>query len=52
MKLKAVVSHLLFASAGMLSRLQACPLVVQQIPIRTELDQQIGDDPQKGLPGI
>lgn len=52
MKLKAVVSYLLFASAGMLSRLQACPLVAQKIPIRTDFDQQIGDDPRKGLPGL
>jgi len=52
MKLKAVVSHLLFASAGMLSRLQARPLVAQKIPIRTDFDQQIGHESPKGLPGI
>jgi len=34
MKLKAVVSHLLSAFAGVLFRLQASPLAVQKITIK------------------
>ncbi len=52
MKLKDVVSHLLYVFADATFRLQASPLVVQKIPIKIDIDQQIGDDSKKGPPGI
>ena len=51
MKLKEVVSHLLFAFAGILFIVQANSLVVQKITLKTEIDPQLGDDYGKGPPG-
>lgn len=52
MKLKAVVSHLLFAISGVLFRLQASPLAVQKITIKIDIGPHIGGDFQKGPPEI
>ncbi len=52
MKLKAVVSHLLFPFAGVIFRLQASPLAVQKFTLKIDIDPQIGDDSKKGPPGI
>ena len=52
MKLKEVVLHLLFASAGVLFMMQANSLVAQKFTIITATDPQIGDDSRKGPPGI
>ena len=52
MKLKAFVSHLLFAFADVIFRLQANPLVVQKITIKIGIDLQIGNDSKKGPPRI
>ncbi len=52
MKLKEVVSHLLFAFAGVLFMLQANSLVAQKITLKIDTDPQIGDDSGKGPPGI
>ena len=52
MKLKEVVSHLLFAFAGVLFMLQANSPAVQKITLKTDIDPQIGDESRKGPPGI
>ena len=52
MKLKEVVSHLLFAFAGVLFMVQANSLSVQKIALKIDIDPQIGDDSGKGPPGI
>ncbi len=52
MKLKEVVSHLLFAFAGVLILLQANSLVTHKITLKIAIDPQIGDDSGKGPPGI
>lgn len=52
MKLKAVISHMLFAFAGVIFRLQASQLVVQKFTIKIDIDPQIGDDSKMGPPGI
>jgi len=52
MKLKEVVSHLLFAFAGVLFMLQANSLEVQKNTIKIALDPQIGDDSCNGPPGV
>jgi hypothetical protein len=51
MKLKAVVSHMLFAFADATFRLQTSQLVVQKFTIKIDIDPQIGDDSKKGPPG-
>jgi hypothetical protein len=48
MKLIVVVSLLIFV----ISHLQASPLGVQKFTIKTGIDRHIGDDSQKGPPGI
>ena len=50
MKLKEVVSHLLFAVAGILFMLQANSVAVQKITLKSDIDPQIGDDSRKGPP--
>ena len=50
MKLKEVVSHLLFAFAGILFMLQANSVAVQKITLKSDIDLQIGDDSRKGPP--
>ena len=52
MKLKAVVSHMLYAFADATFRLQASQLVVQKITIKIDIDPQIGYDSKNGPPGI
>jgi hypothetical protein len=52
MKLKAVVSNMLYAFADATFRLQENPIVVQKITIKIDMDPQIGDDSKKGPPGI
>lgn len=52
MKLKVVVSRLLFAFADVIFRLQASPLVVQKFIIKIDFDSQAGDDYKKGPSGI
>jgi len=52
MKLKEVVSHLLFAFAGVLFLLQANSFAAQKITIKIDIDPQISDDSSKGPPGI
>jgi hypothetical protein len=52
MKLKAVVSHLLSAFAGVLFQLQASPLAVQKFTLQIDIDPRMGGDAKKGPPGI
>ena len=52
MKLKEVVSHLLFTFAAVLFLVQVNSLVIQKSTLKIAIDPLIGDDSGKGPPGI